>query len=299
MNIFIKNVYNNTALDGKHLKAGYGQSLYIESEEHKILYDVGFKGKDFVHNMRKLNINPNDIDFLILSHGHFDHTFGLEAFLKERGSEKKVNIIAHPDAIEEKKVLFPLSLLFALKFKTTKLGFPSLSKEQKEMMDFIYVKEPYEITPFLDTLGEIRERPEKDGTMKLLAHKEENKWVKDPIYDDLSLVLKTKEGLVLICGCCHAGLLNTLEHMKKMLDKPIKSIIGGTHMVRFSEEEVNYVADVLEREYGLPDLYLNHCTDNMPIPLIKKTPVTKILKKRFGEEKVKTCEVGTKLQFEI
>ncbi|MCG3224979.1 MAG: MBL fold metallo-hydrolase [Candidatus Heimdallarchaeota archaeon] len=290
MKIFIKNVYNNTALDGKHLKAGYGQSLYIESEEHKILYDVGFKGKDFVHNMRKLNINPNDIDFLILSHGHFDHTFGLEAFLKERGSEKKVNIIAHPDAIEEKKVLFPLSLLFALKFKTTKLGFPPLSKEQKEMIDFNFVKEPFEITPFLDTLGEIRERPEKDGTMKLLTHKEENKWVKDPIHDDLSLVLKTKEGLVLICGCCHAGLLNTCEAVvQKYENQKIVSIIGGTHMMRFSEEEVDYVADRLEKVYGTPKLYLGHCTGNKTIGLLKH---------HFGEEVVKPFHVGTQLTFE-
>ncbi len=70
-------------------------------------------------------------------------------------------------------------------------------------------------------------------------------------------------------------------------------------MVRFSIDEVERVADVLEKEYGLPDLYLNYCTDNLPIPLIKKTPVTKILKKRFGDEKVKTCCVGTELTFEV
>ena len=117
--------------------------------------------------------------------------------------------------------------------------------------------------------------------------------------DDQSLVLDTTEGLVLITGCCHAGLLNTMEHVQKMINKPFKAIIGGTHMVRFSKEEVEQVADVLEKEYGLPDLYLNHCTDNLPIPLIKKTPVTKILKKRFGENKVKTCSVGTEFIFEI
>ena len=112
MKVIIKNIYNNTALVCENLKTGHGQSLYIESEEHKILYDVGFKGKDFIHNMKLLGINPNEIDFLILSHGHFDHTFGLKAFLKARTEKEKITVIAHHDAVEEKKVLFPLSILF-------------------------------------------------------------------------------------------------------------------------------------------------------------------------------------------
>lgn len=289
MKVIIKNIYNNTALTGKNLKAGYGQSLYIESEEHKILYDVGFKGKDLIHNMKILGINPNEIDFLILSHGHFDHTFGLEAFLKARTEKDKITVIAHPDAVEEKKVLFPLSILILLKFKTTKLGFPSLSKEQFERLDFNFVKEAYEVTPFLTSLGEINERPEKDGTMKMLTHKESGKWVKDPINDDLSLILKTKEGLVLICGCCHVGLLNTCEYITKEYEnEKIVSIIGGTHMLRFTEEEVADVAKKMEK-YGKPTLYLGHCTGEKTIDQLRQ---------HFGEEIVKQFHVGTELSFE-
>ncbi|MFX0173777.1 MAG: hypothetical protein ACFE9L_17990 [Candidatus Hodarchaeota archaeon] len=70
-------------------------------------------------------------------------------------------------------------------------------------------------------------------------------------------------------------------------------------MARFSKEELEHVVDVLEKEYGTPNLYLNQCTDNFPKPLAKKAPITKILKKRFGEGKVKTCYVGSEFAFDV
>ena len=69
-------------------------------------------------------------------------------------------------------------------------------------------------------------------------------------------------------------------------------------MIRYTPQEVIHVANQLENVYDYPDLYLNHCTDKLPIPFIKKTKVIDILKKRFGQEKVKNCYVGTKITFD-
>ena len=133
-------------------------------------------------------------------------------------------------------------------------------------------------------------RENKDGTLEV-----------DPVFDDQSLVIDSQEGLVVLTGCCHAGLLNTLEQIKNITDKPVKAIIGGTHMVRFRKKEVDHVADILEKEYEIPDLYLNHCTDSLPkvLSFIPQTKATKLLQNRFGDEKVKLCPVGTEIRFEM
>jgi 7,8-dihydropterin-6-yl-methyl-4-(beta-D-ribofuranosyl)aminobenzene 5'-phosphate synthase len=110
--------------------------------------------------------------------------------------------------------------------------------------------------------------------------------------------LSTREGEVVIAGCAHSGILNICNYIKKTMGKKIKAIIGGTHMVRHTYQEVMHVADQLENVYGGPDLYLNHCTDKLPIPFIKKTKAIDILKERFGKDKVKNCYVGTKITFE-
>jgi len=287
----ITNVYANEAPVNKNLKGNHGQAFYITIGDEKILYDTGRKPKILLRNMNELGILPKDIDKIFLSHGHVDHTWGLPGLLDSINPDNPIPVFGHP-SITEKKVT-------KIVFIKMNLGFPKLSEKQQKKIDLQFIREPIELAKGLTSTGEISIRPYRDGREPMAFHKSGGSFEVDPVLDDQSVVLDTKEGLVLITGCCHAGLLNTLEHVKKMKNKPFKAIIGGTHMVRFSKEEVEHVADVLEREYGPPDLYLNHCTDNFPIPLIKKTPVTKILKRRFGEEKVNTCFVGTELSFEV
>ncbi|MBE9525289.1 MAG: hypothetical protein IMY76_09325, partial [Chloroflexi bacterium] len=90
-------------------------------------------------------------------------------------------------------------------------------------------------------------------------HNEEG-WQPDPYRDDLSLVLKTSAGLVLICGCCHAGLLNTLLHVENNFEGPIIAVLGGTHLISASGAELDRVISALNDRYMPLDLYLNHCT---------------------------------------
>jgi 7,8-dihydropterin-6-yl-methyl-4-(beta-D-ribofuranosyl)aminobenzene 5'-phosphate synthase len=103
----------------------------------------------------------------------------------------------------------------------------------------------------------------------------------------MSLVLETPEGLVLICGCCHAGLLNTLAHVKRTFGQEIIQVIGGTHMRSFSKEELEYIAKVLEHTYDLPKLSLGHCTGRKQIDWLTK---------RFGPEIVQPIHVGSEFQ---
>lgn len=294
MEAIITNVYSNDSLTSKNLKGDHGQSFYIEIDNKSILIDTGTNAKILLQNMHELNLLPEKIDKIFLTHGHYDHTFGLPGLLDVINPTKPIPVIGHPGIMEKK--------IAKIAFIKKNIGFPELSEEQKNKIDLQLTKEPVVLVNGLTTTGEISIRPHRDGSEKSALHYKDDEFVADPVIDDQSVVIDTKEGLILITGCCHAGLLNTLEHVKRMKNKTIKTIIGGTHMVRFSQNEVSEVADVLEKEYESPDLYLNHCTDKLPKPLslvVKKTKATKLLREKFGNEKVKVCPVGTKLTFKI
>ena len=126
--------------------------------------------------------------------------------------------------------------------------------------------------------------------MKAAFHKVDGQWEWDPVIDDLSLVLQTEEGLVLITGCCHAGLLNTCARATQLFNDKIKAVIGGTHMLEYSEEDIGHVGGILEKVYGTPELYLNHCTGKRAIEQLRR---------KFGPEVVRDCHVGTELFFKI
>jgi len=290
MKVQILNLYSNEKESGSGLKNDHGQSFLISIGDEQILFDVGQKSHLLLHNMAELKIFPNDVTKLVLSHGHRDHTGGLPGFLDKRTKKEKLPVFAHPDFRENK--------ITKISFIKMPLGCPDLTQEQEAKLDFQLSEQPQQITRYLKTTGEIFERNEKDGVEPVAMHWEDGKLVVDPILDDLSLVLSTKGGEVIIVGCAHSGILNICNYVTKIAKKRIKAIIGGTHMVRYSPDEVMYVADQLEKKYDCPDLYLNHCTDKLPIPFIKKTKTIDILKKRFGQEKVKNCYVGTKITFE-
>jgi len=129
---------------------------------------------------------------------------------------------------------------------------------------------------------------EKPGIVKVAFHEVGGQWKWDPVIDDLSLTLQTRDGLVLITGCCHAGLLNTCAKATKLFNNKIKAILGGTHMLEYSEEDIQHVGEVLEKVYGTPELYLNHCTGKKAIERLRN---------RFGSEIVRDCHVGTEIVF--
>lgn len=290
MNVAIINLYSNEKEGNSILKSDHGQSFLISIGDEKILFDLGKKSDILLHNMAELQISPDSITKLVLSHGHNDHTGGLPGFIDKLSKNQKLPLFAHPDFQETK--------IGKLAFIKIPLGCPDLTQEQKERLDFDLSKQPQQIAPNLKTTGEIKERDEKDGVEPNAMHFENGSLVVDPILDDISLVLSTKKGEVIIAGCAHSGILNICKYVKKTTKRKIIAIIGGTHMVRYTKEEVMHVADQFENEYDYPDLYLNHCTDKLPIPLVKKTKAIDILRKRFGREKVKNCYVGTKITFE-
>jgi len=290
MDIEILNLYSNVAKPESNLIGKHGQSFLISMDNEKILFDTGGSGSVLMKNMEQLNVDPNEITKLVISHGHDDHTKGLPDFLNARKENILLPTYAHPNVREEKFA----KILFIKKY----LGFPTLTKEQEKKINFNFSKEPISINKVVRTSGEITNRPYLDGVEPRIYHKENDEYKVDPVYDDLSLILNTNKGQVIILGCAHAGILNICAHAKNTLDKPIAGIIGGTHMARYTEEEAIETGRKLVNEFDNPNLYLNHCTDQLPYKFMKKTKALDILRTNFGEKKIKPCYVGTKISFQ-
>lgn len=291
MEVEILNLYSNVAKPNSEFIGDHGQSFLIKTDNENILLDVGSKGKKLLHNMDKLDISPNDISLLILSHGHYDHTGGLPLFLDARTTSEPLHVIAHPDVLLQRRI--------KIAFISKDMGFPKLTEEQQSKMKIEYVKTARKINAFIRTSGEITDRPYRQGTEPKMQSKVAGKFDVDLVADDLSVILDSKEGQIIITGCAHAGILNICRHAKDTSNKPIKAILGGTHMVRYEEEEVLATAEILINEFDNPDLYLNHCTDKLPLKLMKTTKTIDILRAKYGPDKIKNCYVGTKLKFTV
>ncbi len=279
MNARLVVLYNNKAPANSPFKSSNGLSWYLEFEDQHILFDLGLKGSTLLHNMEQIGISPDDIDILVLSHAHIDHTGALPDFLKARTTAKKLLVIAHPSVLEPKRAARLLNI-----------GLPDLDLELKQRVRLQMTDAPYAINPFVFTTGEISDRSEKDGTGWVMQHLFDGHWSTDPILDDQSIVLSTKKGLIVICGCCHAGLINTCNHVKNMVHSRIIHVLGGTHTRSFSRDQMEYIGDKLELELELPNLSLGHCVGRKQL---------QYLKDRFGTKLVGELEVGDEFTFEL
>lgn len=221
----------NHALPG--LMAEHGLSLLIEQNGESILFDTG-AGKALKENCKILNIN-NLPENVFLSHGHNDHTGGIgllagKTVFAAEGIEKK-RFSCHPG-----KPVRDLSM-------------------PENILIFVRISSPMEILPGMYATGPIPRLSGEDCGGPFFLDPE--KKTPDTIADEQALLLK--EG-VLIQGCCHAGIINTLEHCRKYLPEiKIHTVIGGLHLLLADEKRLKQTADYL-RKSAVKRLYLLHCT---------------------------------------
>jgi len=242
-------VVDNAAEAGCGLKTEHGVAFWIETGGGAALFDTGQSVKALTRNLKKLNLTLKDADALALSHAHFDHTGGLDAALENRPD---LPVYANAD-------------IFRLKFSRKNGRYEANAFDRprsyyEELADWRLNDAPQDIFPDLWTSGLIADRPYPEGRSSSHYAKDGGEFIPDPYADDMSLVLKTDAGLVLICGCCHAGLLNTLAHVRDNFTGPIITVIGGTHLMAAEGATLRKVVDVLKSEYPAARFYLNHCT---------------------------------------
>ena len=242
----------------------WGFSAIIESDGHKLLFDTGSRENTVLENADSLGIDLSTVSHVFLSHNHLDHTGGL-IHLRKKLMLKDPN---------------------ALKFVHVGKGIFSerLSKgknvndftQQKEILEslgieFIYHEKPEEMLPNIWTTGVVpRVYNEKNwsGYREII---EDGKIIEDNIPEDQSIVINTDKGLVLVSGCGHAGIVNTLKHTDDMFQKSsdISVAIGGFHLFNKTDKDIKWTSKQMKK-YGVKEFIGAHCTGIDAVYSIRK-----------------------------
>ena len=250
MSIQITTLCENT-VSGVRLLAEWGLCMLVETDNHRILLDTG-ASISAAYNAIELGVDLSQIDKIVFSHGHFDHTGGLLYILKLM--KKPVEVIAHPD-------------VWALKYgkrpgqEIQYAGVPYPREEAEAAGAFFNLtREPVWISENIVTSGEIPMVTEYEEIDSILYVKENGEIKPDPLWDDQAIFVKSEKGLVIILGCAHRGLINTIKHAQNLtgLDS-VYAVIGGTHLLRASSQRLDLtIAELLN--LGIQRLGVSHCT---------------------------------------
>jgi 7,8-dihydropterin-6-yl-methyl-4-(beta-D-ribofuranosyl)aminobenzene 5'-phosphate synthase len=242
-------VENQASFD---LRGEWGLSIFIEAEDQRILFDFGFSDL-FLTNAARLKIDLSKLDYLILSHGHVDHAWGLDWLLKsyllqKLSLEKRPTLIAHP-------------LALAPKFSSNCIEGGVMLNESILERNFKtnFTKEPVWLSDHLVYLGEIERKIEKEQSMGETVISAA--LTADYLRDDTALAYKLPQGLVIITGCSHSGICNIVRQAQLICNEErIIDIIGGYHLL-------NPAPDCLEKTIAFlkkinpGQLHPCHCTD--------------------------------------
>ena len=228
----------------------WGLSILVETESCKVLLDTG-QSIGAVRNADLMNIDLSIVDKIVLSHAHVDHTGGLREVLRRVG--KGVEVIAHPDIWISKYIRYGE--------KNSYVGIPFIREALESFgASFTLTRKPFKINDDIMTTGEIEMVADYETIDDRLYSKKGSRMIPDPLADDLALIVRTGQGLAIITGCAHRGIINTVRHVQKLTGgEYIHTIIGGTHLMVASPERIEKTAREL-KELGLQRLGVSHCT---------------------------------------
>jgi len=233
------------------LRAEHGLSFWIETNDKKILFDTG-QSDLLLHNARALGIDVAQADAIVLSHGHYDHVGGLNHVLD---LAPQARIYLHPMALERK--------FSAANGKVREVGVTCALRDrllgQIDNGKGTYTAVGTSVLPGVTVTGQIPRVSgfEDTGGQFFLDNKSTRT---DGLLDDQALFLESEKGLVVVFGCAHAGVVNTLERIRQLEpDKKVHAVLGGMHLIKADETRVKKTIAACRR-FGIDKIGSAHCT---------------------------------------
>jgi 7,8-dihydropterin-6-yl-methyl-4-(beta-D-ribofuranosyl)aminobenzene 5'-phosphate synthase len=230
----------------------WGFAALVEADGHRILFDTGARPDTVLRNARELGVDLAGVRDVVLSHNHGDHTGGLVALRREYAKSS-------PDALSRAWVGRGI---FLPRVPAPASGGMAAVRSAYESDGgrFFEVDEPRELFPGIWLTGPVpRVNPERNwsGTGRIQTEKGS---VEDNLPEDQALVFDTDRGLVVLFGCGHAGVVNTLTHARRVVrEAPVHAVLGGLHLFEKDDATLDWTADHL-RELGVANLLGAHCT---------------------------------------
>lgn len=247
------------AVDG--LRAEHGFSELVELTRggvtRRVLFDAGLTPDGLVGNMRRLELDPRDVDVVVLSHGHLDHVAGLQGFIEAVGGRVAMPIVLHPDAWLGRRLAIP---------GRDPVDLPALSRRAIQDAGFDVIERPqpsFLLDGALLVTGEVARTTTFETGFAIHEARRDGRWVPDPlILDDQALVAHVRgKGLLVITGCGHAGIVNTLRYARRLTGvDDVHAVMGGFHLSgRLFEPTIPEAVDALA-ELAPAIVMPGHCT---------------------------------------
>jgi len=234
---------------GAGLKGEHGLSLWLQKGATRLLFDVGQTGL-FLDNARLLKVDLSAPYDVVLSHGHYDHGGGLAPLLKASPPRK---FIAHPDVFTSK---YARRAGAAPRF----IGLDIKPEVVSNYTELQLASQSVDLGDGLMTTGVIPREVDFEPANPEFWTKQEGDWFPDNLYDDQALLAYTPKGLVVILGCAHSGVVNTLQHALRITgEKKIYALVGGFHLGGASGARIGQTVDAL-RALDIQSIAACHCT---------------------------------------
>jgi len=258
---------------GDRLVAEHGLSLWIETCGQRILFDTGQTGSILEQNARVCGTDLAKTDALVLSHGHYDHTGGIP-LVAERSRE--LEVYCHPDAVLPR---------YRIRDGAAKpIGMPLESKAVMERLPaerLHWIVRPTSLSEKIGLTGFIPRQTSFEDTGGPFCLDPAGR-EPDPLVDDLALWIQADGGLIVVVGCCHAGVVNTLSHVRQLSDgSRIRAVVGGFHLLNAAPQRLDQTMAAL-RSVDPEVVVACHCTGQRAIEALRETLGSRVVPAAAG-----------------
>jgi 7,8-dihydropterin-6-yl-methyl-4-(beta-D-ribofuranosyl)aminobenzene 5'-phosphate synthase len=259
------------------LLAEHGLCVLLDADGHRVLFDAG-QGRVLLANAWRLGVDLRQVEAMVLSHGHYDHTGGLALALAHAS---RPGVYLHPAALEKK---------YAREDQPPhrSIGIPGLTAREIEAQSrcVVWTRGPAEVLPGIHVTGEIPRHTDFEDVGGPFFLDEECRRP-DPLIDDQALYVDSIAGLVVVLGCAHAGVVNTLEYVSRLTGRSeVHAVLGGMHLLRAPSDRVDKTLRALER-FHVQAIAPCHCTGSAAVARFQRALGSRVV----------DCRTGSRFQF--